>query len=65
MHGRVVGVLDLKSVGPGFESRLKLPHNSLQFRLTQTCLFDQFSLLSVRTGMKHITKANLETMYSI
>ena len=30
--------------------RLKLPHNSLQFRLTNTCLFDQFTLLSVRRG---------------
>ena len=30
--------------------RLKLPHNSLQFRLTNTCLFDQFTLLSVGRG---------------
>ena len=40
-------------------NRLKLPHNSLQFRLTNTCLFDQFTLLSVGRGstwLKQILK---------
>ena len=38
---------------------LKLPHNSLQFCLTNTCLFDQFTLLSVERGsteLKQILK---------
>ena len=39
--------------------RLKLPHNSLQFCLTNTCLFDQFTLLPVGRGstkLKQILK---------
>ena len=30
--------------------RLKLPHNFMPFLLTNTCLFDQFTLLSIGTG---------------
>jgi len=43
-----------RSPRPFTRYRLKLPHNSRQFRLTNTCLFDQFTVLSIGTGSTYL-----------